>query len=122
LTLAANLPPAFAIAALCLATSGIITSQPIFWTFPTAYFGGIGAAVAIATINAFRNLGGFAAPTMKTWFEQGFGSSKMGLYLLAMAGLLAAVLIACLPRSHSGRTTPDGGASPGQDCNVIGTP
>ena len=93
LSLSVNLPPGLAIAALCLATAGIITCQPIFWTFPTAYFGGIGAAAAIATINALGNLGGMAAPTVKTWLEQSLGSGKAGLYFLGCAGLLAAVLV-----------------------------
>jgi sugar phosphate permease len=64
LVLSASLPPAAAIAAMCLVTAGIISSQPIFWTFPTAYFGGVGAAAGIATINALGNLGGFVAPSI----------------------------------------------------------
>jgi sugar phosphate permease len=101
LALSANLPPAFAIAALCLVTAGIITAQPIFWTFPTSYFGGIGAAAAIATINALGNLGGMLAPNMKTWLELTFKSPKIGLYSLAAAALLAALLVARLPRSEA---------------------
>jgi sugar phosphate permease len=93
LTLSANLRPGFAIAALCLATAGIISSQPIFWTFPTAYFGGIGAAAAIATVNALGNLGGFVAPNLKTWLENSLGSSKAGLYFLGCAAVLAAILV-----------------------------
>ncbi len=93
LSLSANLPPTLAIAALCLVTAGIITAQPIFWTFPTAYFGGIGAAAAIATINALGNLGGLVAPSVKTWLEQSFNSTTIGLYFLAFTGLLAALLV-----------------------------
>ena len=100
LSLSAILPPALAIAALCLATAGIITAQPIFWTFPTAYFGGIGAAAGIATINALGNLGGFVAPSLKTWLEQRFSSTTIGLYFLGCAGLLAALLITRLRSSE----------------------
>ena len=99
LSLSANLPPALAIAALCLVTAGIITAQPIFWTFPTAYFGGIGAAAGIATINALGNLGGFVAPSVKTWLEQRFSSTTIGLYFLGCAGLLAALLVTGLRSS-----------------------
>jgi sugar phosphate permease len=95
LCLSAWLPPVAAIAGLCLATSGIITPQPIFWTYPTAYFGGVGAAAGIATINALGNLGGFVAPTLKTWLEHGFGPAS-GLYFLAGSALLAALLVAGL--------------------------
>jgi sugar phosphate permease len=97
LALSAHLPPKFAIAALCLVTAGIITAQPIFWTFPTAYFGGIGAAAGIAAINALGNLGGFIAPTAKTWFEESWGSADAGLYFLAGSSVLAALLFAALP-------------------------
>ena len=100
LSLSAILPPALAIAALCLATAGITTAQPIFWTFPTAYFGGIGAAAGIATINALGNLGGFVAPSLKTWLEQRFSSTTIGLYFLGCAGLLAALLITRLRSSE----------------------
>jgi hypothetical protein len=93
LGLSANSPPALAIAALCLVTAGIITAQPIFWTFPTAYFGGIGAAAGIATINALGNLGGLVAPSFKTWLEHRFSSTTIGLYFLGCAGLLAAFLV-----------------------------
>jgi len=96
------LPPALAIVALCLATTGIITSQPIFWTFPTNYFGGIGAAAGIAAINAVGNLGGFVAPTVKTWLEQRTGSEQLGLEFLALASVLAAGLVAGLRGSGVG--------------------
>jgi sugar phosphate permease len=96
LCLSANLPPILAIAAMCLVTAGIISAQPIFWTFPTAYFGGVGAAAGIATINALGNLGGLVAPSAKTWLEQRFASTDAGLYFLASSGLLAAILVARL--------------------------
>ncbi len=59
-------------------TMGIITSQPIFWTFPTGYFGGAAAAGGIAAINAIGNLGGFFAPNVKTAVEEGFQSTAAG--------------------------------------------
>jgi len=99
LVLSANLPPAAAIAAMCLVTAGIISAQPIFWTFPTAYFGGVGAAAGIATINALGNLGGFVAPSVKTWFEQTFDSDGAGLYFLAVSAFIAAILVIKLPAS-----------------------
>ncbi len=99
--LAGHLPPVFAIAALCLVTAGIITSQPIFWTYPTTYFGGVGAAAGIATINSLGNIGGFVAPIVKTWLEKSFSSTTAGLYFLASAGFLAALLFAVLKNPPS---------------------
>lgn len=100
-TLSANLPPALAIAAMCIVTSGIITAQPVFWTFPTSYFGGVGAAAGIATINALGNLGGFVAPSVKTWLEQRFNSGNAGLYFLASSALLAGILVTRLRSDES---------------------
>lgn len=94
LVLAGHLPPQWAIAALCLVTMGIITSQPIFWTFPTAYFGGVGAAAGIAAINAIGNVGGFVSSNAKTWLEQTLQAPNAGLYFLASSGFLAAILMA----------------------------
>lgn len=108
LSLSANLPPALAIAALCLGTAGIITAQPVFWTFPTEYFGGVGAAAGIATINALGNLGGFVAPSVKTWLEQKFHSPTVGLYFLGFTSLLAALLVT---RLRSANITPKAGRS-----------
>jgi sugar phosphate permease len=100
----AHLPPALAIVAMCLVTAGIISAQPIFWTFPTTYFGGLGAAAGIATINALGNLGGFVAPSVKTWLEQNSGSASTGLYFLASSALLAAILVTRLSTSSEAET------------------
>jgi sugar phosphate permease len=99
LCVSANVPPGPAIAALCAVTVGIITVQPIFWTFPTAYLGGVGAAGGLAAINALGNVGGLVAPTLKTFFEQTFHSDAAGLYFLAAAGVCATGLVLTLPAS-----------------------
>ena len=104
--LAGHLPPVFAIAALCLVTAGIITAQPIFWTYPTTYFGGVGAAAGIATINSLGNIGGFVAPIVKTRLEASFSSTTAGLYFLASAGFLAALLFAVLKNPPSPTSSP----------------
>ncbi len=96
LAVAGHLPPKFAIAALCFVTAGIISAQPIFWTFPTSYFGGVGAAAGIATINALGNLGGFVAPNVKTWLEKTTGEPQSGLYFLAISAFLAGLLVLAL--------------------------
>ncbi|HWK44294.1 MAG TPA: MFS transporter [Stellaceae bacterium] len=96
LVIAANATPAIAIAALCVVTMGIITAQPIFWTFPTGYLGGAAAAGGIAVINAIGNLGGFFAPNVKTAVEAAFHSTAAGLYVLASSALLAAILVTAI--------------------------
>jgi nitrate/nitrite transporter NarK len=76
--------------AFCLAAAGFITVQPLFWTLPTRYLGGVAAASAIALIGALGNLGGFLAPTLKTYMEQTFANPHAGMYTLAAFALFGA--------------------------------
>ena len=86
--------PMIALMALCIAASGLIAAQPLFWTFPTNYLSGTAAAGGIALINAMGALGGFVAPNAKVWADVHFGSDRAGLYLLAILTLCNALLIA----------------------------
>ncbi|MDR6869011.1 MFS family permease [Bosea sp. BE125] len=92
----ASSSPALSLFALCFGAAGFIAVQPIFWTFPTSYLGGIAAAGGIALINALGALGGFVAPNVKTWAEAAFASPAAGLYLLAGTTLIGASLVAAL--------------------------
>ncbi len=98
LVVAALTPPAVAIAALCLTTAGIASAQPIFWTFPTNYLGGVAAAGGIAAINSIGNLGGFFAPNLRVWAERQFGAPVASLYALAVAAAVGAVVMLFLPK------------------------
>jgi len=88
--------PAIALFALCVAASGYIAIQPLFWTFPTSYLSGASAAAGIAMINAFGNLGGFVVPNIKVWAEVHFGSHQAGSVVLAGITFLGALLIATM--------------------------
>jgi len=91
---------ALALAAICVAASGFIAVQPVFWTFPTSYLSGRAAAGGIAFINTLGALGGFVAPNIKVWADQHFRSAAAGLYVLAGFTLLAAGLTALLPKER----------------------
>jgi len=93
--------PAIALFALCVAASGYIAIQPLFWTFPTGYLSGAGAAAAIAMINAFGNLGGFVVPNVKVWAEIHFGSPRAGAAALASITFLGALLILLMRKQHA---------------------
>lgn len=97
LVVSANTPPMLAVLALCFVTTGAICVQPIFWTFPTGYLGGVAAAGGIAAINALGNLGGFVAPNVRAWADGHFGSTAAGLYVLAFSALVSAGLVLILP-------------------------
>lgn len=97
--------PVIALAALCLAAAGFIAVQPLFWSFPTAYLGGVAAAGGIALINSLGSLGGFVAPNVKTWAERALASPQAGLYVLAATTLLGAALFLTL-RERTDPVTP----------------
>jgi MFS family permease len=88
--------PLVALVALCVAASGFIAVQPLFWTFPTGYLSGAAAAGGIALVNSFGAAGGFTGPIVRTWAEQSFGWPLAGLYVLALAAFIGAILIAAV--------------------------
>lgn len=90
-TLSGNL--VLVIMAFCVAAAGFITVQPLFWTLPTRFLGGAAAASGIAVIGALGNLGGFLAPTVKTWAEGYFNNPHAGMYFLAGTALLGALML-----------------------------
>ncbi|TKI07887.1 MFS transporter [Martelella alba] len=92
--------PLFAIAALSFVTMGIMTAQPIFWTWPTRYYGGAAAAASFAVINSCGAVGGFVAPNLRTWAEIYFHTPVAGLYALAIAALIAVALFILLPTAE----------------------
>jgi D-galactonate transporter len=89
----ANVP--IAMLGMSIATMGIMTVLPIFWSIPTAYLGGAGAAAGIALINSFGNLSGFAGPSLMGWIKSVTGSLDSGVYMLAGCLLAGGVLTLC---------------------------
>ena len=86
--------PAASLIALCVAATGLIAVQPLFWTFPTSYLSDRAAAGGIAIINALGALGGFVAPNIKVMADESFHSGNAGLYVLAGITIVNAGLIA----------------------------
>ena len=82
-----------AMAALSVATAGILTTFPIFWSLPTAMLGGAAAAAGIALINSVGNLAGFASPYLVGAIKDATHSTANGIYLLAASLLAGAVLV-----------------------------
>lgn len=104
IAVSAESAPLAALIALCVAASGFIAVQPLFWTFPTACLGGVAAAGGIALINALGALGGFVAPNVKSWADAHFGSPAAGLYLLAATTAVGALLVLSIPRPDLRKT------------------
>ncbi|WP_133649043.1 MFS transporter [Paraburkholderia flava] len=90
---------ALAIAALTLATMGILTAIPLFWSLPTAFLGGAAAAAGIAMINSIGNLAGFLGPYLVGLLRQITASNSAGMYVLAAFMALGGLLALSLPKA-----------------------
>ncbi|HXZ06433.1 MAG TPA: MFS transporter, partial [Paraburkholderia sp.] len=86
-----------AMAALTLATMGILTTLPLFWSLPTAFLAGTGAAAGIAMINSLGNLAGFLSPYAVGWLKQVTAANDAGMYLLAACMILGGLLAISVP-------------------------
>lgn len=86
-----------AMAALTLGTMGILTTLPLFWSLPTAFLTGTGAAAGIALINSLGNLAGFLSPYAVGWLKDATQSTDSGMYMLAASMVLGAILTLSVP-------------------------
>ncbi|CAG9179407.1 MFS transporter [Cupriavidus pampae] len=86
-----------AMVALTIATIGILTTLPLFWSLPTAFLAGTGAAAGIALINSLGNLAGFISPYAVGWLKDATQSTDSGMYLLAASMVVGAVLVLSVP-------------------------
>lgn len=90
--------PVLAIAALTLGLSGIMTTLPLFWSLPTSFLAGAGAAAGIALINSLGNLSGFVSPYAVGWLKDATGSTDTGVYLLACGMVVGTLLTLSVPK------------------------
>jgi len=88
--------PIAALALLSLAATGLYSFTPPFWSLPTAFLRGDGAAAGIGFINAFGNLGGFVGPYLMGSIKDWTGDFQSGLRALALAAILSAILVASI--------------------------
>ncbi len=84
-------------AGLCMAATGIVALQPLYFTFPVAYFSGRDAAAGLGLITSLGALGGFVAPNLRIWAEYTWGTPQAGLYAVGAVTGLNIALIFCLP-------------------------
>jgi MFS family permease len=89
---------ALAIAALTLGLSGIMATLPLFWSLPTAFLAGTGAAAGIALINSLGNLSGFVSPYAVGILKDATGSTDAGVYMLACGMVVGALLTLSVPK------------------------
>jgi MFS family permease len=85
-----------ALIGLTIALVGVTSARAIFWTVPTSFLAGRGAAGGLAFISTIGSLGGFAGPFMVGWIKQETGSFISGLLALAAVLAITTVLAAGL--------------------------
>ena len=90
-----------AIAALCIATIGILGIKGPFWPLPSVYLTGASAAAGIAFINSLGNLGGFVGPSIVGMARELTGNFESGLYALSGLAVAAALVALVGVRSTS---------------------
>lgn len=83
--------PVLQLAALSLAAFCAYSIAGVFWALPSGVLAGATAAVAIAAINSFGNLGGFIGPYVVGIFTEASGTTEAGMYFLMTVLWLGAV-------------------------------
>jgi sugar phosphate permease len=94
LVLSAVIPNhALQFAFLCIAAAGIFSGQPVFWSLPSRFLRGAGAAAGLAAINSVGNLGGFIAQNVVPWIKDSTGSTIAPMFFLAACLTIAGLLV-----------------------------
>jgi len=97
LALAAIMPtPTTKMIFLCLAGFGFFAVLPVFWTLPTTFLTGTGAAAGIAAVNSIGNLGGYFGPQAFGWLKDQTGGDFASLMFLAACAIIGASIVLVL--------------------------
>ncbi|WP_073995642.1 MFS transporter [Arcanobacterium urinimassiliense] len=80
------------LAAMSLAAFCLYSLAGVFWPLPTRYLVGGTAAIGIAFINSFGNLGGFIGPYVVGAISEATGSPTNGMYFIAAVLVIGALL------------------------------
>ncbi len=97
--------PALQFSFLCVAAAGIFAGQPVFWSLPSRFLKGAGAAAGIAAINSVGNLGGFVAQNVVPGIRDYTGSTIAPMFFLAACLASAGILVIVVQRMFLTRQT-----------------
>ena len=79
----------------------MLAALPGFWALPTAYLTGAAAAAGIGLVNSLGNLSGFAAPYVTGALSDATGSNRLGLWVVGVCMVSAAVVTWMLGRTRN---------------------
>jgi MFS family permease len=92
--------PWLAIVAVTICACGVLAALPSFWALPTAHLTGVAAAAGIGLINSLGNLSGFVAPYVTGALSDATGSNRLGLWIVGICMVSAAVVAWMLQRTR----------------------
>jgi len=95
--------PLLVIVLWCFAAMGIWGFMGPFWSLPNEFLAGASAAVGIALINSFGNLGSFVGPSALGAINERTGSFHGGLVFTSISLFVSAILILALRKTTSQR-------------------
>jgi MFS transporter, ACS family, tartrate transporter len=88
--------PIIKMAVICIAGWGFFSIFPVFYTLPTAFLSGAGAAAGIAAISSIGNLGGYFGPKIFGQLRDWTGTDFTGLIFLSSCAVVGAVIMLVL--------------------------
>lgn len=94
--------PVLRLVCLSVAAFGLYSIAGVFWALPTRFVVGATAAVGIAAINSFGNLGGFIGPYIVGLITKATGSTQTGMLFLAAVLLVGAIGTLVVQRAFKG--------------------
>jgi ACS family tartrate transporter-like MFS transporter len=90
----------------CVVGAGVYTYIPSFWSLPGRQLSGTAAAVSVAIINSFGNLGGFVGPFLMGWLQDRTGSFVIGISVLLCFQVVAGILVLSGPSDRQSAQAP----------------
>ena len=93
--------PWLAILAVTICACGVLAALPGFWALPTAYLTGAAAAAGIGLVNSLGNVSGFVAPYVTGALSDTTGSNRLGLWVVGLCMVSAAVVTWMLGRTRN---------------------
>jgi MFS transporter, ACS family, tartrate transporter len=88
--------PVAVMTALTFGITGVFCYVAVFWAVPSAMLTGPAAAAGLALVNAIANIGSFIGPYLVGWIKDQTGSFSLGIVVMGIGPLLAAVVAASL--------------------------
>ena len=84
---------ALAILFLTIASTGVFSCAPLFWSLPTAFLSGAAAAAGIAAINSIGDLAGFVSPYVVGWLRISRRAPQAGMFAVSRHIVAGAAII-----------------------------